>query len=223
MTKLLIVEDDVDLASVVTQALESEGHAVEASHDGADAIERIRQYKYDLLILDWDLPYHTGLETCRTYRAAGGSSPVLFLTANSTLEAKEAGFDAGADDYLTKPFQLRELKARVKALLRRPPVIASPHLQVGDLEARLDERRVFCRGNEISLSPKEFGLLTFLMRHPGTVFSNTDILNSLWTSEDEIGTDTIRVHIKNIRAKIDKPGEPSMVRTVFGAGYKLEP
>lgn len=222
MPKILLVEDDKLLAGTIVRALTSEDYTVEVSGDGLDACERLKQYLYDLLILDWDLPFRSGLEICEKYRGAGGKLPVLFLTGKADIQSKEAGFDAGADDYLTKPFELRELRARVKALLRRPAAIAQECYRAGPLELYVNQRKLLCRGETVSLSPKEFALMAKMMQTPGNVLPINDLLNSIWTADEEVGTDTLRTHIKNIRNKIDEPGKDSLISTVFGVGYKID-
>lgn len=222
MAKILLVEDDKLLAGTIVSALGPEGFTVEVSVDGLDACERLKQYLYDLLILDWDLPFRTGLEICEIYRREGGKLPILFLTGKTDIQSKEAGFDAGADDYLTKPFELRELRARVKALLRRPAQISDECYRAGPLELYVQQRRVICRGQQVLMSPKEFAVLAKLMQTPGNVLPLNDLLNSIWTAEEEVGTDTLRTHIKNIRQKIDEPGKKSLIGTVFGVGYKID-
>lgn len=222
MSKILIVEDDKGLCQVIDESLQSEKYSVEVSYDGSDAVERLRSYVYDLVILDWDIPFLNGIEVCKQFRSRGGKSPILMLTGKSQIDEKEHGFDSGVDDYLTKPFELRELKSRVRALLRRPASFQGKALTAGDLVLEPSSYRVAKGSKQLSLSPKEFALLEFLMRHPKQVFSAEHLLRSVWKAEDDVGLETIKTHIKNIRAKIDSEGQPSVIATVFGVGYKVD-
>lgn len=222
MAKVLIVDDDEGVCEVVEVGLSPENIVVEKSYDGADALERLRAYTYDVLIFDWDLPGISGLELCKHFRATGGQTPIIMLTAKSMLESKETGFDAGADDYLTKPFAVRELRARIKALLRRPAAVVGEQLAFGDLT--IEPRTLVARkgDQQISLSPKEFAVLEFFLRRPRVLFSSEQILNAVWTAEEAAGTETIRTHIKTLRAKLGgKEASPNIIN-VFGAGYKLD-
>lgn len=222
MSKILIVEDDQALCHVVREGLKADNHSVEVAHDGSEAMERLLQYMYDLIILDWELPHVNGVSLCEKFRARGGNAPVLMLTAKSKVDDKEAGFEAGVDDYLTKPFELRELRSRIKALLRRPAQIVIQALASGDLELDPHGRKVKKAGSNIHLSPKEFDLLEYLIRNKGVVLSADHLLNAVWSAEESVGTDTVRTHMKNLRAKIDTKGEPSYIGTVFAVGYRFD-
>lgn len=222
MAKILIVEDEVDLAGPIRDSLERQHHVVEMVHNGQEALQCLKVYKYDLVILDWMLPGMSGKEIVAQFRSTGGITPVIMLTARSSIEDKEAGFDAGADDYLTKPFHLTELHARVRALLRRPHSMEGKALEVAGLRLDPTARKVTRNDEEIHLLPKEFSLLEFLMRHPNQVFSAESILDRVWESDTMALPDTIRTHIKTLRKKIDVPGKPSIIVTVHGIGYKLE-
>lgn len=222
MAKILIVEDEIDLAAPVRDSLAREHHLVEIVDRGPEALEHLRLYKYDLIILDWMLPGMSGLDICQAFRATGGTTPVLMLTARAEVDDKELGLDSGADDYLTKPFHLKELLARVRALLRRPQPVTSRVLAAGDLSLDPAARRVTKAGKEIHLLPKEFSLLEFLMRHPNQVFSAEALIERIWESDTMAMPDTIRTHIKTLRRKVDSEGRPSLIATVHGVGYKLE-
>lgn len=222
MAKILIVEDDARLCEVVKESLESEQHSVELSRDGSDASSRLRAYTYDLVVLDWDIPFVNGIEVLKQFRARGGTTPILMLTGKSHIAEKELGFDTGADDYLTKPFQLREFTSRVKALLRRPSSMQNKVLRAGDVILEPSEFRVTRAGKEVVLSKKEFAILEFLMRHPKQVYSAEALLRCVWKAEDLVGPETVKTHIKNIRAKLDSPDKPSLLTTVFGVGYKVD-
>lgn len=222
MEKILVVEDDRDLAEMVRRWLEIEKYMVDVVYDGASALPMIKMNDYDLMILDWRLPGISGLELCQQFRSAGGNAKVLFLTGKDRIEEKEAGFAAGADDYLTKPFQMRELVMRVKALVRRPKVLVSDVLKAGYLTLEVDTHRVSRNAELLQLSPREFALLEFLMQNPGRVFSADALLNRVWESDAEASPDAVRTFIKQLRKKIDVEGQTSMIKTVHGLGYKLE-
>lgn len=221
MAKILLVEDEQDLAGPVSNWLERERHTVEVVGDGTEAAGRLRVYEFDLIILDWMLPGKPGVEVCREYRSRGGVAPILMLTAKSTIDDKETGLDAGADDYLTKPFHLKELSARVRALLRRPKAERPTVLEIGDIVLDPVSATVQKESKEIHLLPKEFALLEFLMRHPNQVFSADAILDRVWDSDSSALSDTVRTTIKTLRRKIDTKGKPSLISNVRGLGYKI--
>jgi DNA-binding response OmpR family regulator len=223
MTKILVVDDDKNLCSVLHASLEQDNYLVEIAHDGVDALQRLQLYAYDLVILDWDLPLMNGIDICRKMRASGGQAPVLMLTGKSDISQKEKGFETGVDDYLTKPFELKELKMRVKALLRRPATRQEESMNLGGLLLKPGEHKVIRDGNELQLSPKEFGLLEHLMRRPNEVCSADHLLKAVWTMDEIAGPEVIRQHLKNLRSKIDVAGQPSLIQTVFGVGYKFVP
>jgi DNA-binding response OmpR family regulator len=169
------------------------------------------------------MPGMSGVEVCRQYRNSGGRALVLMLTGRDHVADKTQGLDAGADDYLTKPFHPDELSARLRALLRRAGSVGSTQLQAGDVVVHPASFKVLKNGKEIQLLPKEFALLEFLMRHQNEVFSSEALLERVWPSESEASPETVRVHITRLRSKIDEPGQPSMIKTVHRVGYKLEP
>lgn len=222
MAKILIVEDEADLAKLVRNWLEREHHLVEIAESGIDALTHLQVNRFDVVILDLMLPELSGMEVCRRYRQTLGKTPILMLTAKDTVEDKEAGLDAGADDYLTKPFHLKELSARVRALVRRGSNQPNVTLQFRDIVIDLNEFSVTKAGAEIHLLPKEFRLLEFLVRHPNHVFSAEELLSSVWESDTPALLDTVRGHVKRLRKKLDTPGEPSIIATVYGIGYKIE-
>ena len=223
MSKILIIEDDKSLCNVLLEGLRPESYSVEVANDGADALARLLQYSYDLIILDWELPFINGLEICQRFRGKGGHAPILMLTAKSKLDEKETGFDAGVDDYLTKPFELRELRSRIKALLRRPKQLLGKTLTAGGLVLDPQGRHASIDGSAVHLSPKEFDLLEYFLCHRGVVLSAEQLLNAIWNADDTIGTETVRTHVKTLRAKIDKKGESSSIVTIFAVGYKFDP
>ncbi len=222
MAKVLLVEDEVDLSSLINNWLAREHHLVEVVHDGATALHRLKVAKYDVIILDVMLPGMSGFDVCREFRQSRGATPILFLTAKTSLQDKEMGFMAGADDYLTKPFHLKELEFRVKALLRRGVVSGSNIFQLGDIQVDSDQHKVLKNGAEVHLLPKEFRLLEFFVRHPQRVFSPEELLENVWESDTSAHNDSVRGHITRLRKKLDTPGEPSIIATVYGVGYKLQ-
>jgi DNA-binding response OmpR family regulator len=222
MTKILLVEDDRQLAERVKEWLTHEHYTVDVANDGADGLQLFETNDYDLSILDWQLPSMTGLEICKRIRAKSPESLVMFLTGKSEIEDKELGFDIGADDYLVKPFHLKELSARVRALLRRIDTTQVPILRAHDLELESESFKVRKAGKPLNLLPKEFVLLEYFMKHPNQVFNSKALLKALWPADSEAGEDTVRTHIKNLRRKITGPDQECCIVNVFGVGYKLE-
>ncbi len=224
MAKILYIEDDTRLAEVVIAWLNSQKHVVEHVDLGQEGLERLKVYKYDVVVMDWELPDLAGPQICREFRDFGGATPVLMLTGRREVEDKESGFDSGADDYLTKPFDMKELSARIRALVRRSNnEVTKTFLQAGHVKLDPRSRQVFVNDEEIGLQPKELALLEFLMRHPAEPFSAETILNRVWSSESEAAPDTVRLHIMRIRQKIDEKGKDSLIRTVHRVGYMLVP
>lgn len=219
MAKILLVEDDLDLAERLSDSLKREGHIVEHLADGKEAIERIKFYEYDLFLLDWELPGATGVEICRAYRAGGGSKPVLMLTGKDSVDSKIEGLDTGADDYLTKPFEFRELASRLRALLRRQDQTVSMVLKAQDLELNSQERTVKRAGAHVELTPREFAILEYMMKHADQVVSPEMILNGVYHSESESTIDSIYTLVKNIRKKLSD--KQTLIKTVHGVGYRL--
>ncbi|MCA0314814.1 MAG: response regulator transcription factor [Candidatus Melainabacteria bacterium] len=222
MSKILLVDDDTELTSVLGEWLEGEGYIVEASDCGEDALSRLAHYEYDLVVMDVGLPDMDGYKVCSTYRSRGGALPVIMLTGRGQISDKTQGFESGADDYLTKPFHPVELGARLRALLRRPRQMMSDVLSAGHISIDGNSRRVLKSGAEIKLLPQEFNLLLFFMRNPNKVFSSEEILDKVWSNEKDTAADTVRVHINKLRKKIDEEGKNSILRTVHGSGYILD-
>jgi DNA-binding response OmpR family regulator len=221
MSKILVVDDDSALARRIQTLLTFEQHTVETVGNGTEALQQLLITKYDVIILDLLLPGLNGVEVCREFRARGGTTPIIMLTGKTEVPQKITGLDAGADDYLTKPFHADELMARVRALLRRSSGVLGEVLKAGNLTLEHRSHRVTKNGAEIELSPKEFLLLEFFMRNPNTVFSAEAILDRVWQSDAETSSHTIRTHILRLRGKIDTAGQPSMIQTIAGVGYKL--
>lgn len=222
MAKILLVEDDTGLCRMVKDWLTLEHHNLETANDGKDGLEKLRFYKYDLVILDWTLPEMTGIEVLKEMRKQGLSTPVIMLTGRNTVPDKEVGFDAGADDYLTKPFHMKELSARLRALLRRPATMVDEVLEFGDLKVDRGTYKVTKGGEEVKLLPTEYALLEFLMRHPNQVFTQEALLNRVWSSESDATANALTTCVKRLRKKIDSENQESIIKTVYGVGYKLE-
>jgi len=223
MAKILVIEDDAELSEVIQDWLTEERHVVDAVDNGAEALDRLKFYSFDLLIVDWMLPGSvSGLDVCKEFRSKGGHTPILILTGKGEIADKEVGLDSGADDYLTKPFHPKELSARIRALLRRSKQALDNVLSARDLRLDTQSHKLSRNGEEIQLLPKEFALLEFLMRHPNQVFSPEALIERVWSTESEASPDTVRVHITKLRSKIDADGEASMIRTIHRVGYKLE-
>lgn len=223
MPKILFVEDDQFITDVVMDWLQSENFLVEHVDKGQEAISRMRFYEYDAVILDWQLPDVSGLEVLKNFRSAGRTTPVLILTGKREIDDKTTGLDAGADDYLTKPFHVKELSARLRALLRRPAAIVGKVLTAREIVLDPATHRVTKGSEEVDLLPKEFALLEFFMLHPNQVFSADALLSRVWATESEASAGTIRINVNRLRNKIDSPEAPSLITTVYGVGYRFDP
>lgn len=222
--RVLIVEDEHKIARALKKALEQEHYAVDISSDGDDGYAMATTEPYDVMIIDRMIPgEHDGIKIVKAIRATGISTPVLLLTALGSTKDKTDGLDAGADDYLVKPFALEELLARVRALLRRPVVQQSTVLDADDLQLDTTQRSVKRSGKEIKLTSKEFGLLEYLLRNKNRPLSKHSIMQHVWDYDADILPNTIEVYIKYLRAKIDKPFRgKGLIKTVRGFGYKIE-
>ncbi len=220
--RILLVEDDADLAQFIRKGLKEERYAVDLATDGEEGLRLAQDNPYDLLILDIMLPRLDGLTVCRRLRETGVTAPVLLLTARAAVQDKVAGLDTGADDYLTKPFAFAELLARVRALLRRGGPHQSARLTAADLELDPAAHRVWRAGREITLTSKEYALLEFLMRNKNRVLTRTAIIEHVWDISYDPMTNIVDVHIRALRAKIDRDFSPPLITTVRGAGYMLE-
>jgi two-component system, OmpR family, manganese sensing response regulator len=221
MAKILLAEDDAELAPMIKDWLGFERHTVEVAVDGPTALQLALDFQFDLIILDWGLPGLTGLDICKKLRSRGRAIAILMLTGKDTVQDKETGLDAGADDYVTKPFQIKELAARVRALLRRPVSYAGSVLTAGPITLDSAGYRVSKNGVEIHLLPREFALLEFLMKHPNHVFSLEALLESVWASEDEVTPEAVRTCVTRLRRKLDVEGQASIIESVHGCGYRL--
>lgn len=222
MSKVLVIEDNQDLAYGLRNNLEIEGHQVDVAGDGAEGLARVRKNEPDLVILDLMLPGLDGFRVLRTVRDEGRRLPILILTARGDESDKVRGLRLGADDYVTKPFALEELLARVEALGRRPKEIASPSLKIADLVLDTGAREVKRAGKPIELTPKEYSVLEYLVRHQGRVMSRTLITEYAWDYHFDPGTNIVDVVITRLRKKIDQGREPRLIHTVRGVGYVVK-
>lgn len=220
--RVLLIEDDRRTADYVAQGLVEAGHACDAFGDGAHALVQATHERYDVMIVDRMVPGLDGLNVVRTLRSIGNLTPVLFLTALDDVDDRVAGFEAGGDDYLVKPFAFSELLARVQALGRRPPIAEPvPVLRVHDLELDTESHRVTRAGRTLELNAKEFRLLEVLMRNTGRVVTRTMLLERVWNVHFEPQTSVVETHVSRLRAKLDKPFDRALLHTVRGIGYSL--
>jgi len=221
--KLLLVEDEPQIANLVKAGLEKQGYAVDWVADGINAEKRIELYhnEYDLVILDLMLPGKNGFEVCKQVRAKGITIPILILTAKSDVDDKVFALDNGADDYLTKPFDFKELLSRIRTLLRRPKEKMSIELRCDELVLHPGSRKVFLEEREVKLTLKEFGILEYLMRHPNQVVTRDDILFNVWDFHFDSFSNVVDVHINHLRKKIAKGKRSDVLQNVRGIGYRM--
>jgi two-component system OmpR family response regulator len=222
MAKVLVIEDDLALSETVVQWLEHQHFTVEAVANGLDGLERLKYSYYDAAVLDVGLPDLDGFSVLQKLRAANCNVPVLLLTGKNAISDKEMGFNCGADDYLTKPFHVRELVVRLKALIRRPHDAVAPAVfRIHNLELDVQGRILRKDGEVVRLMPRDFALLEFLMKHPDQIFTNDELISRVWSLDAEASDDSVRSSIKRIRQKIDTDGAPSLIENVPKLGYRL--
>lgn len=218
--RLLVAEDDPGLRSVLERALRRNGYAVDAVADGQRALACLRGLSYDAVVMDWRMPGQAGVDVVRAARRGGARVPILMLTARDTTADRVEGLDAGADDYLVKPFELAELLARLRALLRRPAVPLDPMLRVGDVELDVSTREVRLGGGLVALTAREFAILEVLLRRAPSVVDRRALAASVWDDESlAVGSNTIDVHVARLRSKLGTGG--ARIRTVRGVGYRV--
>ncbi|WMJ74936.1 response regulator transcription factor [Cytophagaceae bacterium ABcell3] len=220
--KILVVEDEPKVASFIKKGLEEELHEVEVAYDGFVGKEMALSNSFDLLILDINLPHMNGIDLCKTIRKENVKVPILMLTALGTTDNKVLGLESGADDYLVKPFEFRELVARVRALSRRSAQEDSKVYKIADLEMDPSAKVVKRSGKQIDLTAKEFSLLEYLLKNKGKVISRVDIAEKVWDIKFDTGTNVIDVYINFLRKKIDKGFSPKLIHTLVGMGYVLK-
>jgi two-component system OmpR family response regulator len=219
--RVLVAEDDLKMAGLLKRGLEEEGYAVDVARTGEDALWAGTENEYDAILLDVMLPEPDGFEVCRLLRAANRWAPVLMLTARDAVSDRVIGLDAGADDYLTKPFSFSELLARMRALVRRGPSERPTVLTVGDLTLDPAARRVRRGGTTIDLTPKEFALMELFLRHPGEVLTRTRIIEHVWDFAYDGDSNVVDVYVRYLRQKVDLPFGRRSIETVRGTGYRL--
>lgn len=221
--RVLVVEDEPAISTAIKSILEGSGYAVDVSGDGRDALRWADTYPYDVVVLDIVLPGLDGVGVCRALRARGAKVPVLMLTALDAVDDRVAGLDAGADDYLGKPFAASELLARVRALLRRGTTEGAPVIRVRDLELDPATREVRRGGRPIRLTAKEFALLEVLARHPGQVFAQDRLIDAVWDADFAAESNIVEVYIRSLRRKVDGGRRDGLIETIRGGGYRLRP
>src|SRR5215510_10274660 len=219
--RVLVIEDEPKMAALLRRGLVEEGHATDVAGQGEEALWLAEAHEYEAIVLDVMLPGLSGFETCRRLRDAGVWTPVLMLTARDAVDDRVAGLDAGADDYLTKPFSLAELLARLRALIRRGAVERPAVLRVGDLSLDPTTRVVDRGSRPVDLTAKEFALLEYLMRHPGEVLSRTRLIEHVWDFAYDGTSNVVDVYVRYLREKVDRPFDRETLETVRGVGYRL--
>lgn len=219
--KILVIEDDADIASNIGLYFEQKGHQLDFAYNGNLGLKLALENSFDLIILDLMLPGKDGISVCREFKSSSHTyTPILMLTARDTIENKVDGFEAGADDYLVKPFSLRELEVRVNALTRRHQLSTNTHYQIEDLQLDLKTRKVHRGDITINLKPKAFAILEYLLKHQDRVVTRQELLDYLWHDDTPEG-DPLRVHIHHLRQQIDQSFDQRLIHTVHGVGYRI--
>lgn len=221
---ILLVDDERELTMPLSRVLTQEGYQVDVANNGVVGEEWAQKNHYNLLILDWLMPEKSGLDVCRSLRSRGDQTPVLFLTAKDTVDDRVSGLDVGADDYIVKPFELREFLARVRALLRRSSqeTGVSSRLQVSDLELDQENQLAYRGGRTIELSEKETRLLSYFMHYPEQLLTHQQIYQHLWGEDNTASSNVLAALVRLLRRKIEAPGETALIHTVYGKGYRLK-
>lgn len=223
MPKILLVEDDQVLSYFIKQFMELKKFEVDVVADGEQGLLWLTSQEYSAAVIDWDLPKKNGTEICVEYRQRGGQTPIIMLTKRSKLADKVTGFEAGADDYLPKPFEQEELYTRILSLMRRPPEYKPTVITIGNLVLDCNRRTAQVRGQVLDLSRKEFSILELLATNPERVFSGESILDKVWSTDNESSIWAVRTHVAKIRSKISEIDEntSTLIKTIYGQGYKL--
>lgn len=219
--RILLVEDDESIGKSLSELITRQGFVVDWAMSKTEGLEKIFTDEYDLFIFDWMLPDGSGVDLCKQVRSEGFSTPILILTAKGQLDDKVEGFESGADDYLTKPFEMKELLARIKALLRRKDEFVTEVVRVADLVVDFGKRVVKRSENIIELSPKEYGILEYLLRNRERVVDRVELLGHVWDESADLMSNTVDVHIRYLRSKIDDGFDKKIVETVKGKGYRI--
>ncbi len=224
MMQILLVDDETELTTPLARVLTAEGYEVDVANNGVKGEELAQDHRYNLLILDWLMPEKSGLELCQNLRSRGNQTPVLFLTAKDTVDDRVEGLDVGADDYIVKPFELREFLARVRALLRRSAEeenTVSSSLKLYDLELDVNNQLAYRNGRVIELSERETQLLSYFMQSPEQLLSHQQIYQHLWGEESPPSSNVLAALVRLLRRKIEAPGETTLIHTVYGKGYRF--
>ena len=219
--RILVAEDERDLNKLIISCLEKEHYSVDSCYDGLEALDYLECAEYDAVILDIMMPGTDGLSVLKKMRCRNDGTPVLLLTARDSIEDRVTGLDAGANDYLVKPFAFEELLARIRVLLRKPAQTPTPCYKVEDLEVHMDTQQVLRGGSEVKLSGKEFALLRYMVQNEGIVLSRDRLEEHLWNFDYAGGSNVIDVYIRYLRKKLDEGHEPKLIHTVRGSGYVL--
>ncbi|HEY9754901.1 MAG TPA: response regulator transcription factor [Oculatellaceae cyanobacterium] len=222
MAKILLIEDDDLLAQMVERGLQSDKYDTDRANDGSVGLSMLLTGSYDMCIVDWHLPNMTGIEIIDNARGKGVTLPILMLTSRSSKTDTVSGLSTGADDYLTKPFEMSELQARVKALLRRPKKLTGNEISCGDITVSISEGRAYKSGKLLELSPTEFAVLEFFMRNQGRVFTAEELLDRVWMSDSDATYSAVTTFVKRLRQKLEQNRGDSIIKTVHGIGYKAE-
>lgn len=222
MPKVLVVDDDRLIGTTLQSYLSGQNYVVEVLEAGEDALQLLNSFDFDIIILDWALPGISGEQVCLEYRRKGGQAPIIFLTGRNDISFLERGLGAGADDYLTKPFDIRELAARLQSLLRRGRNSFSSDLRVGELVLKTEINTLMAGDEKITLRPKETALLEYFMRNPNRIFSAQQVLDAVWASDSSATPNTVRTWMGLLRHKLAPVGHKDLIRTVAGAGYVLD-
>jgi len=217
--RILVVEDEKTLADAIATGLTLQGYSADVSYDGEQALVAAEVNQYDVILLDLNLPKVDGVEVCRRIRASDANVGILMLTARSTLDDRVTGLDTGADDYLLKPFHFPELMARIRAILRREGDKKSTIIRLGKVVLDPNAARLLVAENTVSLTAKEFGIMEYLMRNAGRTVSQEELLEHVWNEDANLFTQSIKVHLNNIRRKLDAAGAPGFIATIKGRGY----
>ncbi len=218
--KILFVEDDKDIALLVHKGLTADGYTVETAEDGQEGGFLARSYDYDLIILDNSLPKKSGLTLCKEIRASGRSVPIIFLSINSETETKVAALESGADDYMTKPFSMSELRARIKAVMRRPKESRKDNnIKVGKLVLDTNKQTATLENKDVPLTRKEFSVLEYLVRNADTIMSRSSIMEHVWTADSDPFSNTVEAHIRNVRKKLSSVSKKEIIINMPGRGY----
>jgi DNA-binding response OmpR family regulator len=222
LSKILLVDDDVLLGETLQELFLARDLNLEIAHTAEDGLQLLNAFEYELILLDWNLPGMSGVALCEQYRKNGGLSHIIFLTSESDVSKKEEALDAGGDDYLVKPFDERELFARIRSVMRRSLNSFSEEIKIGELHFKIDSRVIACNNKTVQLTPKESQLLQFLLRHRDRPYTGQRLFDAIWPSDADVSAQTVKVLINNLRDKLSKVGQRDLIKTVVGSGYVIE-